>query len=43
MAVGVSGVAGYGSFLLAKWFGRGKAKDRDRGDGKDAASLEHKQ
>ena len=26
--MGASGVAGYGSYILAKWFGRGKSKDR---------------
>jgi len=29
MALGASGVAGYGSFILTRWFGRGKAKDVD--------------
>jgi hypothetical protein len=29
--MGASGVAGYGSFILAKWFARGKPKDRGQG------------
>jgi hypothetical protein len=31
MAAGASAAAGYGSFILAKRFGRGKSKSTDQG------------